>query len=105
MKPKVPLEINDSICRQVSNRVPHLKKFVKNFDVIIFVAGHKSSNGKYLYTICKEENPLTYHISLISELVLQCFDEAKSAGICGATSTPNWLMEDVAEWINQRVNK
>lgn len=102
MKPGVPLEIKDSICRQVSNRVPNLKQFVKQFDVILFVAGHKSSNGRYLYTVCKEENPRTHHISRISEIDPAWLEGAESVGICGATSTPNWLMEDVAEWVNQQ---
>lgn len=100
MKPGVPLEIKDSICRQVSNRVPHLKNFAKEFDVILFVAGHKSSNGRYLYTICKEENPRTHHISRIEEIDRSWLEGAESVGICGATSTPNWLMEEVAGWIN-----
>lgn len=102
MKPGVPLEIKDSICRQVSNRVPNLKQFAKKFDVILFVAGHKSSNGQYLFTVCKEENPRTHHISRISEIDPVWLEGAESIGICGATSTPNWLMEDVAEWVNQR---
>ena len=102
MKPGTPVEIKDSICRQVSNRVPHLKKFVFNFDLILFVAGHKSSNGKYLYTICKEENPRTHHISRTSEIDPAWFENAESVGICGATSTPNWLMEEVADWVTQR---
>ena len=104
MKPGVPVDIKDSICRQVSNRVPHLKKFVLNFDLILFVAGHKSSNGKYLYTICKEENPRTYHISRTSEIDPLWFNGVESVGICGATSTPNWLMEEVAEWIKKQFN-
>lgn len=104
MNPGVPIEIKDSICRQVSNRVPHLKKFVLNFDMILFVAGHKSSNGKYLYTICKEENERTYHISRTSEIDPAWFEGVGSVGICGATSTPNWLMEEVAEWIADRYN-
>lgn len=104
MKPGVHLEIKDSICRQVSNRVPHLKQFAKEFDVILFVAGHKSSNGQYLYTICKEENPRTHHISRTSEIDSTWLEGAKSVGICGATSTPNWLMEEVAGWITQRFN-
>lgn len=104
MKPGVPVEIKDSICRQVSNRVPHLKKFVLDFDMILFVAGHKSSNGKYLYTICKEENERTYHISRTSEIDPAWFDRVESVGICGATSTPNWLMEEVADWIDNRYN-
>jgi 4-hydroxy-3-methylbut-2-enyl diphosphate reductase len=98
----VPLEIKDSICRQVSNRVPSLKQFAKKFDVILFVAGHKSSNGRYLFTVCKEENPRTHHISRTSEIDQTWFEGAKSVGICGATSTPNWLMEDVAKWVNQQ---
>lgn len=102
MKPGVPIEIKDSICRQVSNRVPNLKQFAKKFDVILFVAGHKSSNGRYLFTVCKEENPRTHHISRTSEIDPTWLEGAESVGICGATSTPNWLMEDVAEWVNQR---
>lgn len=105
MKPGVPVDIKDSICRQVSNRVPHLKKFVLNFDLILFVAGHKSSNGRYLYTICKEENNRTYHISRISEIDHQWFEGVESVGICGATSTPNWLMEEVAEWVKENFNQ
>lgn len=104
MNPDVPLEIKDSICRQVSNRVPHLKKFVLNFDVILFVAGHKSSNGRYLYTICKEENPRTHHISRTSEIDPDWLKGAESVGITGATSTPNWLMEEVAESITRQFN-
>ncbi len=104
MQPGVPLEIKDSICRQVSNRVPHLKQFAKEFDVILFVAGHKSSNGKYLYTICKEENLRTHHISRTSEIDPDWLKGAESVGICGATSTPNWLMEEVAEWVSQQPN-
>jgi 4-hydroxy-3-methylbut-2-enyl diphosphate reductase len=102
INPGVPLEIKDSICRQVSNRVPRLKQFAKKFDVILFVAGHKSSNGRYLFTVCKEENPRTHHISRTSEIDQTWLEGAKSVGICGATSTPNWLMEDVAKWVNQQ---
>ncbi|MBW6533975.1 MAG: 4-hydroxy-3-methylbut-2-enyl diphosphate reductase [Mariniphaga sp.] len=105
MKPGVPIEIKDSICRQVSKRVPNLKQFAKNFDVILFVAGHKSSNGRYLFTVCKEENPRTYHISRISEIDPVWIEGAESVGICGATSTPNWVMEDVASWIKERFNQ
>jgi 4-hydroxy-3-methylbut-2-en-1-yl diphosphate reductase len=103
MKAGVPVEIKDSICRQVSNRVPNLKKFARRFDMILFVAGHKSSNGKYLYAICKEENPRTFHISRVSEIEAGWFGGINSVGICGATSTPNWLMEEVKEWIEQRI--
>jgi 4-hydroxy-3-methylbut-2-en-1-yl diphosphate reductase len=90
---------NDTICRQVSNREPQLRKFAAQYDVIIFVSGKKSSNGKALYGVCKETNPNTHFISEISEIQADWFTEAQSVGICGATSTPMWLMEDVAAYL------
>jgi len=102
MKPDTPIEIKDTICRQVSNRVPHLKKFVLNFDLILFVSGSKSSNGLYLHTICKESNPNSYRISKIEDIKSEWFENVSSVGICGATSTPNWLMDDVAKYINEK---
>jgi len=104
MAPGVSVEIKDTICRQVSNRVPHLKKFSVQYDLIIFVAGEKSSNGQYLYSICKEENPNSYRISKTVDLKKEWFDGVKSVGICGATSTPNWLMEEIANWISETFN-
>ena len=104
MKIGVPVEIKDTICRQVSNRVPNLKKFASSFDMILFVAGTKSSNGQYLYTICKEENPNSHFISKLEQIDKHWFNGVNSVGICGATSTPNWLMEDVANWIDQNFN-
>lgn len=99
-EPGVPVEIKDTICRQVSNRVPNLQKFAERFDMILFVAGKKSSNGQYLYTICKEINNNSHCISRIEEINKEWFKDVKSVGICGATSTPNWLMEDIEEWIH-----
>lgn len=97
----ISVDINDTICRQVSNRVPNLKEFAKRFDLILFVAGQKSSNGQYLYTICKEVNAKTFRVSQVDEIDKTWFDEnIKSVGICGATSTPQWLMEEVAQWVN-----
>ncbi len=104
MKPGIPVEIKDTICRQVSNRVPNLKKFASSFDMVLFVAGVKSSNGQYLYTICREENPNSHFISKLEEIDQQWFNGVESVGICGATSTPNWLMEKVAGWIDQKYN-
>jgi 4-hydroxy-3-methylbut-2-enyl diphosphate reductase len=101
MEPGVPLEIKDTICRQVSNRVPNLKNFASRFDLILFIAGKKSSNGQYLYTICKETNPKSYKISEIAEIQREWFKNVNSVGICGATSTPNWLMENAAIWIKE----
>ena len=94
-------DANDSICRQVSNREPHLLKFAKEYDVIIFVSGKKSSNGKALYAVCQRENPQSYFIENEEELDANWFKNAKSVGICGATSTPMWLMQQVAESIRE----
>jgi len=101
MKSGVPVEVKDTICRQVSNRVPHLKKFVKNHDLILFVAGEKSSNGKYLFSVSQESNPNSYLISNTREIKKEWFANVQSVGVCGATSTPFWLMEEVALWINK----
>lgn len=89
------LKANDTICRQVSNRYADLEKFVQNFDKIIFVSGKKSSNGKVLYEVCKKHNPQTYFISQVDELSGISFTANEKIGICGATSTPMWLMEKV----------
>lgn len=90
---------NDSICRQVSNREPRLTKFSQLHDVILFVSGKKSSNGKALYQVCKQNNPESYFIENESEIDDSWFHNKKSVGICGATSTPMWLMEKVKEAI------
>lgn len=91
--------VNDTICRQVSNRNPHLQEFVKRFDVIVFVSGRESSNGKVLFRTCLQANPRSYNIEEPSELLPEWFAGAASVGICGATSTPKWLMEEVARKI------
>lgn len=93
------VKINDTICRQVANRVPKLKEFAKNYEVVIFVSGKKSSNGKFLYEVCKRENPNTYFVSSIDEIDDAWFEGVASVGICGATSTPQWLMEDAKRHI------
>lgn len=86
---------NDTICRQVSNRDKDLRAFAREYDKIIFVSGTKSSNGKVLYSICKEYNPNTYFVSNKEELDPKWFSTEDNIGICGATSTPMWLMEEV----------
>lgn len=95
------LKINDTICRQVANRVPNLKKFAAQFDVVIFVSGKSSSNGKQLFEICKASNERTYFYSGMEPFDPQWIEGAQSVGICGATSTPRWLMEQVEQKINQ----
>jgi 4-hydroxy-3-methylbut-2-en-1-yl diphosphate reductase len=92
-------DANDSICRQVSNREPQLEKFSQENEVIVFVSGKKSSNGKALYQVCKNNNPKSYFIENESELDASWFDAVNTVGICGATSTPMWLMEKVSKAI------
>ncbi|MBC7388516.1 MAG: 4-hydroxy-3-methylbut-2-enyl diphosphate reductase [Opitutaceae bacterium] len=92
-------DANDSICRQVSNREPQLKVFSAENDVIIFVSGKKSSNGKALYQVCKASNSQSYFIENAEELEGNWFANADKVGICGATSTPMWLMQEVADRI------
>ena len=91
--------IDDTICRQVSNREQHLAEFSGRFDAVVFVCGRKSSNGKVLSEVCRRANPRTYVVEEASEIEPRWFDGASSVGICGATSTPKWLMQEVADAI------
>ena len=93
------VSVHDTICRQVANREPHLREFAARFDVVIFVCGRKSSNGKVLFEVCRSANPRCYCIEEEEELRPEWFQQAQHVGICGATSTPKWLMERVAEAI------
>lgn len=93
------VETHDTICRQVSNRVPHLRMFAAGYDLVIFVGGRQSSNARVLFDVCKEANEHTYFVSVPEELQPDWFSGANTVGICGATSTPRWLMEQVAEQI------
>ncbi|SEJ29325.1 4-hydroxy-3-methylbut-2-enyl diphosphate reductase [Cyclobacterium xiamenense] len=94
---EVDFNANDSICRQVSNREPQLQKFSEENDVIIFVSGKKSSNGKALYQVCKGVNPRSYFVENEEEIVSDWIRADDKIGICGATSTPMWLMEQVRD--------
>jgi len=91
------VKANDTICRQVSNRYDDLAVFAQKFDKVVFVSGKKSSNGKVLYEVCRRVNPNSYFISDPEELSLPMFNKNDSVGICGATSTPMWLMQKVKE--------
>ena len=95
------LTVDDTICRRVSSREEHLRAFARAHDVIVFVCGRKSSNGKVLFEICREENPHSYNIEEPSEIDPQWFTADCSVGVCGATSTPAWLMKNVAQSIEQ----
>lgn len=93
----VEVELNDTICRQVSNRDVELRKFALQYDVIIFVSGLKSSNGKVLFQVCKSANPNTYFVSSAADIAKDFFKPNQRVGICGATSTPMWLMEEIRD--------
>ena len=93
---KNKIETHDTVCRQVSNRVPHLKQFAARFDVVIFAGGRQSSNARVLFDVCKNVNAKTYFVSNPDELNPEWLSGAEMIGICGATSTPQWLMEEIA---------
>ena len=92
--------VDDTICRRVSSREEHLRAFAQQHDVVIFVCGRKSSNGKVLYNVCLRANERSYNIEEASELRREWFEGVESVGICGATSTPKWLMEEIANAIS-----
>ena len=96
------LTVDDTICRRVSNREKGLSEFAKRFDVVIFVCGKKSSNGKVLFNVCHNANERSYNIEEEAELQDEWFESCHSVGVCGATSTPAWLMERVAKAIQSK---
>ena len=93
----VELMVDDTICRRVAGRESALAEFSRSTEVVLFVCGRKSSNGRVLSEVCRRANPRCYNIEEASEIDFSWFDGAESVGICGATSTPRWLMEDVAK--------
>jgi 4-hydroxy-3-methylbut-2-enyl diphosphate reductase len=95
---------NDTICRKVSNRIPELREFAKEHDFIVFVSGKKSSNGRMLYEICKQENEHTFFVQGTKDFDVDLVKDADSVGICGATSTPRWVMEEVYDKIIKKYN-
>lgn len=99
------VEVVDTICRRVSSREEHLRDFARSFDIILFVCGRKSSNGRVLYELCRESNPRSYNIESEDELCDEWFEGVESVGICGATSTPGWLMERVAGAVERDYSK
>ncbi|MBQ2857101.1 MAG: 4-hydroxy-3-methylbut-2-enyl diphosphate reductase [Bacteroidaceae bacterium] len=94
ISPDATFEYHDTICRQVANRMPNIRNFAVNHDLIFFVCGRKSSNGKILFQECKQVNPNSYLIDQPEEIDNNILQGVKSIGICGATSTPKWLMEE-----------
>lgn len=98
-------EWHDTICRQVANRIPNIRDFAQNHDLVLFVCGKKSSNGKVLYEECRSVNPNTHMVSDIDELDPQWLEGKNNIGICGATSTPRWLMAQFQERIESIINR
>jgi len=98
--PDKNLIVYKTICGQVSNREPQLKAFARKHDTIVFVSGRESSNGKMLYSVCKKINPDTHFVSSPDELDKTWFKGKNSVGICGATSTPKWLIENIRDIIS-----
>ena len=99
------LECHDTICRQVANRLPNVSQFAARHDIIIFACGLKSSNGKVLFEACRKVNPRTYMVDSPSAISPHWFEGASSVGICGATSTPKWLMEECREAIYKMLSQ
>lgn len=95
----------DTICGQVSGRDKKLREFARQNDVVIFVAGKNSSNGKVLFEICREENIHTYFVENENDLQPAWFEQAESVGVTGATSTPQWLMEKIGEAVQKIGNE
>lgn len=96
--------IKDTICRQVANREEYLREFAGRFGVVIFVSGRKSSNGRVLFEVCRAANPACHMVEEPSELRPEWFEGVASVGICGATSTPQWLMDEVGAKTLELIN-
>ena len=101
ISPSATFKSFDTICRSVANRMPNISIFAARHDMILFVCGHKSSNGKVLYNECKRVNPNTHLVEGPGEIDQMWLYGIRSVGICGATSTPKWLMEQCRDAIQQ----
>lgn len=99
ISPQAKFKSFDTICRQVANRMPNISSFASRHDLILFVSGRKSSNGKVLFNECKRVNPNSYQIERAEEIDLNWLKDINTIGICGATSTPKWLMEECRDFI------
>ena len=105
ISPQATFRSFDTICRQVANRMPNIAAFAARHDMILFVSGHKSSNGKVLFNECLRVNANSHHIEQPSEIDRHWLDGVKSIGICGATSTPKWIMEQCRDHILEALKR
>lgn len=103
LAPGKEVECHDTICRQVANRIPNIREFARKHDIILFVCGEKSSNGRVLFEECRKVNPSTLLVSDISMIDTTKLTGKESIGICGATSTPKWLMEQVSAFVKEKM--
>ena len=101
ISPAATFTYYDTICRQVANRMPNIRSFALMHDAVLFVCGKKSSNGRVLFNECLRANPRSYMIDTASEIDIRCLQGCESIGICGATSTPKWLMEECKVRVEQ----
>lgn len=104
MKNPEDFKFIDTICRQVANRIPHMREFASQHDVVLLVSGKKSSNGKALFEVCKSVNERSYLISHPEDVNIEMLKDVDSVGICGATSTPRWQMEEIRQIITKNLN-
>lgn len=104
ISPTATFTFADTICRQVANRMPHIQQFAARHDVVLFVSGRKSSNGRALFNECLRVNPCSYLVDSADEINMRWFDGKHSVGICGATSTPKWLMEQCADRLRSELH-
>ncbi len=99
ISPQASFRYYDTICRQVANRIPNIRKFAASHELVFFVSGKKSSNGKMLFSECLKVNPNSYLVENADDIDPQWMSDVRSVGICGATSTPKWLMEEVFSYV------
>jgi 4-hydroxy-3-methylbut-2-enyl diphosphate reductase len=103
ISPDATFEYYDTICRQVANRIPNIRQFAATHELIFFVSGKKSSNGKMLFNECRNINPNSHLIESREDIDDSLLEGVRSIGVCGATSTPKWLMEEVYTYIKSKV--
>ena len=105
ISPDATFEYYDTICRQVANRIPNIRRFAASHELIFFVGGLKSSNGKILFHECQQVNPNSHFIDQASAIDDKLLEGVSKIGICGATSTPKWLMEEVSAAIKNKIGE
>lgn len=105
ISPDATFEYYDTICRQVANRIPNIRRFAASHELVFFVGGMKSSNGKILFHECQLVNPNSHFIDQASAIDDKLLEGVSSIGICGATSTPKWLMEEISDAIKNKIGE